>query len=51
MCENVDKTIHLKTLITEIRILYAQWREARKNRIPVKIAIKVPTQAFAEERK
>jgi hypothetical protein len=39
MCENVDKTIHLKTLISEIKVLYAQWRKARK-RIPSKTAIK-----------
>ncbi len=34
MCENADKTIHLKTLIAEIKILYARWRKARKNSMP-----------------
>jgi hypothetical protein len=43
MCENADKTIHLKTLIAEIKVLYAQWRKARKNKMPVKTAIKTPT--------
>jgi len=42
MCENVDKAIHLKTLIAEIKILYAQWRKARNNRMPAKPAIKAP---------
>ncbi len=33
MCANADKTVHLKTLIAEIKALYAQWK---KNRVPVK---------------
>ena len=33
MCANADKTVHLKTLIAEIKALYVQWK---KNRIPVK---------------
>jgi len=40
MCANADKTVHLKTLIAEIKVLYAQWRKARKNIIPAKPAIK-----------
>jgi len=31
MCANADKTVHLKILIAEIKVLYAQWRKARKN--------------------
>ncbi len=42
MCENVDKAIHLKTLITEIKILYAQWRKAREKGTPVKAPIISP---------
>ena len=38
MCANADKTIHLKTLIAEIKALYAQWKKARKDRTPVKPA-------------
>ena len=30
MCANADKTAHLKTLIAEIKVLYAQWKKARK---------------------
>ncbi len=30
MCANADKTVHLKTLIAEIKALYAQWEKARK---------------------
>jgi hypothetical protein len=30
MCANADKTVHLKTLIAEIKVLYAQWKKARK---------------------
>jgi hypothetical protein len=33
MCANADKTVHLKTLIAEIKAIYAQWK---KNRIAVK---------------
>ncbi len=40
MCANADKTAHLKTLIAEIKALYAQLGKARKNRIPVKSPIK-----------
>jgi len=43
MCENADKTVHLQTLISEIKVLYAQWREARKKKMAVKAAIKTPT--------
>jgi hypothetical protein len=43
MCENADKTIHLQTLIAEIKALFAQWGKARKNKVPVKNAIKTPT--------
>ncbi len=43
MCANADKTIHLKTLIAEIKALYAQWGKARKNKTPVKTTIKTPT--------
>jgi hypothetical protein len=35
MCANADKTVHLKTLIAEIKALYAQWIKAR-NRTSVK---------------
>ncbi len=31
MCANADKTVHLKTLIAEIKALYAQWKENRKS--------------------
>ena len=31
MCANADKTVHLKTLIAEIKALYAQWRKARES--------------------
>jgi len=27
MCENADKTVYLKTLIAEIKALYAQWKK------------------------
>ena len=30
MCANADKTVHLKTLIAEIKVLYAQWKKGRK---------------------
>jgi hypothetical protein len=33
MCANADKTVHLKTLISEIKTLYAQWK---KNRVSAK---------------
>jgi len=33
MCANADKTVHLKTLIAEIKALYVQWK---KNRVPVR---------------
>ena len=36
MCANADKTVHLKTLIAEIKALYAQWKKRRK-RIPIKL--------------
>jgi len=39
MCANADKTVHLKTLIAEIKALYAQWK---KNRVPVKPTV-LPT--------
>ena len=29
MCANADKTVHLKTLIAEIKALYAQWKKNR----------------------
>ncbi len=35
MCANADKTTHLKTLIAEIKDLYAQWKKARIDRTPV----------------
>ena len=31
MCANADKTVHLKTLIAEIKALYVQWRKARES--------------------
>jgi len=31
MCANADKTVHLKTLIAEIKVLYAQWKKARES--------------------
>jgi len=31
MCANADKTVHLKTLIAEIKVLYAQWIKDRKS--------------------
>ena len=40
MCANADKAIHLKTLISEIKVLYAQWRKARKKRILFTTAVK-----------
>jgi hypothetical protein len=40
MCENVNKAVHLKTLIAEIKIMYAQWQKARKNRMPAKPIVK-----------
>ncbi len=39
MCANADKTVHLKTLIAEIKALYAQWK---KKRTPVKPTV-LPT--------
>lgn len=36
MCANADKAIHLKTLITEIKILFTQWSKTRNYWIPVK---------------
>jgi len=29
MCANADKTVHLKTLIAEVKALYAQWKKNR----------------------
>ncbi len=29
MCANADKTVHLKTLIAEIKALYAKWKKNR----------------------
>ena len=42
MCANADKTVHLETLIAEIKALYAQWQKARKKRLSVKAAMKTP---------
>lgn len=42
MCANADKIAHLKTLIAEIKALYAQWRKVRRNRMPVKAMVKTP---------
>ena len=42
MCENADKTVHLETLISEIKTLYAQWQKARNKRLSVKTAMKTP---------
>ncbi len=42
MCANADKTVHLETLISEIKTLYAQWQKARKEKLSVKTATKTP---------
>jgi len=34
MCANADKEVHLRTLIAEIKVLFAQWRKTRKFRTP-----------------
>ncbi len=40
MCANADKTVHLKTLIAEIKALYAQWKKARKLAKPTALPIR-----------
>jgi hypothetical protein len=40
MCANADKTAHLKTLIAEIKALYAQWKKARKLVKPTALPIR-----------
>jgi len=42
MCANADKTVHLETLISEIKTLFGQWQKARKIRLSVKTAMKTP---------